>query len=507
MKKTVKILISVTVAILMIIESTGVYAAKLIKPSSSTYTVIQLDDEKISIIEEYARCIPVFEGDEIYSAAFARDAMLYFSNLGNKYFSSWTYDSSTASIMVDYSEVSRLYKEIFGVGIPGGTKVEGTRILAGGELEYYYTYKSEKYKNKYMFAAGDFGEEIYVYKKHQSDGTGGAYVTIDIKIDYIDDKYDRYCGTRVLHIVPANNNTGFIVVSNTSDIPNTNVNDMYFDDMTANVVQIRSFISKGLYLEAITECENAVNWHNASAEDKKLINDLKTFAQNSYDMYVGYNEIKNKILRNGTKNGDKYILKTLDIPYVSFEYTPFREEICIIAYMHYRAGDAISVWLSPDNPSPSIKLDYIRGVGDLGSDNTPELNMRFTTYFNNRTTVYDSIGHLPDEDMDESWYNYNYFLQRIDMSLKENTGTSLYQLGATYVEIPMKPQDGTYEDMSASVNQIKNFIEWGMYNEAVTECSNAINWHNISQADIDLFNYLYLEAEYRHGAYLFRTYD
>lgn len=68
------------------------------------------------------------------------------------------------------------------------------------------------------------------------------------------------------------------------DIAN-NITDQY-EDISANITQIRSFIDSGKYLEAIRECEQTKSWHTLSPTDINLLDSLKADAQNKYDAYI-----------------------------------------------------------------------------------------------------------------------------------------------------------------------------------------------------------------------------
>jgi len=65
-----------------------------------------------------------------------------------------------------------------------------------------------------------------------------------------------------------------------------------FDDISANITQISGFIAKGMYLEAIQECENAKSWHKLSPEDTDKINALQNEAQTKYNEYEKAEEAK-----------------------------------------------------------------------------------------------------------------------------------------------------------------------------------------------------------------------
>lgn len=59
----------------------------------------------------------------------------------------------------------------------------------------------------------------------------------------------------------------------------------------AEVNQIRSNINRGLYYEAIRDCENTIAWHELSPEDINIINDLKVTANTKL---TGYLQSSNK---------------------------------------------------------------------------------------------------------------------------------------------------------------------------------------------------------------------
>lgn len=54
----------------------------------------------------------------------------------------------------------------------------------------------------------------------------------------------------------------------------------------AEAEQIRSFINRGLYLEAIRDSENTIAWHNLSPEDVTVFSNFKSEAEQKYNDYV-----------------------------------------------------------------------------------------------------------------------------------------------------------------------------------------------------------------------------
>lgn len=59
-----------------------------------------------------------------------------------------------------------------------------------------------------------------------------------------------------------------------------------------------------------------------------------------------------------------------------------------------------------------------------------------------------------------------------------------------------------YDDITANVNQINDYINNGMYLEAMQECENAKKYHNLSDADIEIVNNLYNTAQSKYNEYL-----
>ncbi|MBR0360394.1 MAG: copper amine oxidase N-terminal domain-containing protein, partial [Clostridia bacterium] len=130
------------------------------------------------------------------------------------------------------------------------------------------------------------------------------------------------------------------VVIKTSDYVETPV--IHYDDITANVNQIKDMISRGLYVEAMQECENAKNWHNLSPDDIALVDSLYKTAETKYNEYLenskpvytssAFDSLKNSIINKGTYSSkyskysiDRYNGKTL----TTLDYKPAKDEINI----------------------------------------------------------------------------------------------------------------------------------------------------------------------------------
>ena len=64
-----------------------------------------------------------------------------------------------------------------------------------------------------------------------------------------------------------------------------------------------------------------------------------------------------------------------------------------------------------------------------------------------------------------------------------------------------QPVTNGYDDISANVEQINNFINSGMYLEAMQECENTKKNHSISDADISMIDGLYNSAQAKYNEY------
>lgn len=90
---------------------------------------------------------------------------------------------------------------------------------------------------------------------------------------------------------------------NSAVIINSKVSVKYYYDATNEVNQIKDFISRGLYLEAIQVCEETMSWHDLSESDKSLINGLKNDAESRYNTYL-YNEQNKKNTNNSSTSNN-----------------------------------------------------------------------------------------------------------------------------------------------------------------------------------------------------------
>lgn len=79
----------------------------------------------------------------------------------------------------------------------------------------------------------------------------------------------------------------------------------YYYDATNEVNQIKDFISRGLYLEAIKVCEETLAWHDLSESDNSLISGLRNDAESRYNTYL-YNEQNKKNTTTTSSSGNSY---------------------------------------------------------------------------------------------------------------------------------------------------------------------------------------------------------
>ena len=79
---------------------------------------------------------------------------------------------------------------------------------------------------------------------------------------------------------------------------------------------------------------------------------------------------------------------------------------------------------------------------------------------------------------------------------------SCFLLAASMLSIPVSVHADGYYNAIAEVNQIRDFMNRGMYLEAIRDSRNTIAWHNLSPDDISLLNGYIYEAETSYNDYL-----
>ena len=109
--------------------------------------------------------------------------------------------------------------------------------------------------------------------------------------------YKKMYGEQVVFFdihVPQNIQFNISTQDTQSDEQTTENEIISFDDISANINQIKSYIDSGMYLEAIQECEKTEKEHKISQEDIDLIGELKNDAQWRYNEYIKQEKENNK---------------------------------------------------------------------------------------------------------------------------------------------------------------------------------------------------------------------
>ena len=186
---------------------------------------VQIDEQTINILEEYALAIPAFYGDSADTAEFARKFMLYFYggsiyDFSERDYQHEVFDTNIPVYIVPDSDAEKDYRLVFGIDLPRNIKVDGCYIDYRGKMTQSPECSNSQYNDKYIVASGDFGDMMYKYSYSISDGKDGVYAVMNYIDCYTDDVYS----STVLHLKPSNNKNGFVIVSNTPDIPERNIN-------------------------------------------------------------------------------------------------------------------------------------------------------------------------------------------------------------------------------------------------------------------------------------------
>lgn len=140
-----------------------------------------------------------------------------------------------------------------------------------------------------------------------------------------------------------------------------------YENMLPNINQIKSMIGKGLYLEAIRECNNALNWHTVSDADKKTIQDLRAEAQQKYNNYLAKQKSANNNSNTASSSVEFYEgtslptftsiagLKPFDVSYNA------AKQVSIYKYKYY-GGDVDRII----NYAKNIVFNYGWSMGKYG---------------------------------------------------------------------------------------------------------------------------------------------
>lgn len=366
-----------------------------------------------------------------------------------------------------------------------------------------------------------------------------------------------------------------------------------YDNIEAEINQIKNFISRGLYLEAIQVCEETLAWHELSYSDKSILAQLKWDAKEAYNEYLEsmdtstsdvnnpedykskvynayYGKLKEYSLKPETfglsyreyyvydinKDGTPELIIRLgttpnDLLYEYFSYVDDKV-VKIGEYEHIRSslmtypeGNGIIVHGGAQGTRWIYLVSYVNGKlkeeiileptemdVSLGkiipnsitfTDNYSERKIGNTTvldrYFKNNTVVLTNKENAANQydDVTNEINQINSFISRglyleaiqvceetlawhelsemdkASISALKTTATSNYN---TYSE-RLKYYDATNE-----INQIKKFISWGMYLEAIQVCEETLAWHELSESDQFIINGLKSSAQNQYNAYI-----
>ena len=114
-----------------------------------------------------------------------------------------------------------------------------------------------------------------------------------------------------------------------------------YSDISANINQINEFISNGMYIEAMQECENTKNNYNLSNEDINIIDNLYNTAQSKYNEYLQY-ERQNK-LSNVVQSAVAAYVSNLKVPSSAQIYSIYAGYYERSTYNEDVSGSAIGI--------------------------------------------------------------------------------------------------------------------------------------------------------------------
>ena len=139
-------------------------------PISYADSLIQLDERKIKLLEEYAMRIPYFYGDEVYSAQFARksicliyDGYAYRQGLKNGEFTALPLVG--AARYIPQEDVNYEYRLIFGTDIPPNIQPNSAAMTYSGDLVYNTIFCNNEYEDKYILQTGDAPDDEYIIQQ------------------------------------------------------------------------------------------------------------------------------------------------------------------------------------------------------------------------------------------------------------------------------------------------------------------------------------------------------
>lgn len=150
-----------------------------------------------------------------------------------------------------------------------------------------------------------------------------------------------------------------------------------YDDATTPINNIKSYISKGLYLEAMELCDSTVENYDLSPADKVIISDLYDTAKEKYDDYLesskpvytysAFNSLKNSIISKGKY--DKYGKYSISYYYndslTSLKYDPAKDDVTISVLITSDSGDSFISLTIEENENPNGGVILTVGSNEL----------------------------------------------------------------------------------------------------------------------------------------------
>lgn len=149
-----------------------------------------------------------------------------------------------------------------------------------------------------------------------------------------------------------------------------------YDDATKPINDIKSYISKGLYIEAMELCDSTVANYNLSPEDKNIISNLYDTAKTRYDDYLAnskpvytnsaFNSLKNSIMSKGTYNKyGKYVISDYyKSSLTQLDYDPTENEINISHLGKTDSSTAFVMLTIKENANPTGGLIFTMKSGE-----------------------------------------------------------------------------------------------------------------------------------------------
>lgn len=325
-------------------------------------------------------------------------------------------------------------------------------------------------------------------------------------------------------------------------VPNTSVfaskiavsdygNSWDYDNVEAEVNQIKNFISRGLYLEAIKVCEETLAWHELSQSDKTLLAELKWSAQESYNKYVeslsqetgsvsDTDNYKNDPVYNAYWDKLKGYSSNPEIQKLSYKdyfiYDINKDEMpelivrtgstpndLIYEYFSYVNGMIVKIGERDD--IRSSLMTYPSGNGIIvygGAQGTYWLYL--VSYVDGKLKGEEIIPASPMDVPLTKVIPESRTLTTDDSTMSEVSNKSTldnYFRNNKVVLTNAQNDNEQYDDVTNEINQINNFISRGLYLQAIQVCEETLAWHKLSETDKASINALKTAANSRYNTY------